>query len=140
MTLYDVVKYLKTIALAQPNIKTAKDGNIYNILNANPSVKYAAFIITQNTHRTTENFDYYGFTLFYADRLMSDMEDNRLEIQSQAKQALDNIIRTFCNNMDIDLPTMTFTPWTEKFADELAGMYIQVEFVIPIEFICNEEF
>lgn len=140
MTLYNVVEALKKIALTQPNIRTAKDGSIYNLLNANPSVKYEAFVVTQNTHRQDEQFDYYGLTLFIVDRLDDDLETNRLQVQSIAKEQLSNIIRTFCNEYDIDIPTITFQTFTERFQDLTAGTYAQLEFVIPVVIQCAEEY
>lgn len=140
MNLYNVVEALKKIALTQPNLRTAKDGSIYNILNANPSVKYEAFVVTQNTHRQDEQFDYYGLTLFIVDRLDDDLETNRLQVQSIAKEQLSNIIRTFCNEYDVDIPTITFQTFTERFQDLTAGTYAQLEFVIPVEIQCAEEY
>lgn len=140
MTLYQVTKALESIALTHPNIRTAKDGNIYTIMNANPSVTYGVFVVTQNRHRQTETFDYYGLTLFYVDRLVDNREDNRLQIQSLAKQLLGNIIATFCETYDIDFPMITYQPFTEKFKDETAGQYAQFEFEIPRDIICSETF
>lgn len=140
MTLYQVIDGLKNIALTHPNIRTAKDGSIYKIMNANPSVTYGVFIVTQNKHRQTEQFDYYGLTLFYVDRLVDNMEDNRLQIQSIAKQLLGNIIATFCETYDVDFPTITYQPFTEKFKDETAGQYAQFELEIPRDIICSETF
>lgn len=140
MTLYNIIKALERIALTQPNIRTAKDGSVYSILNANPSVKYEAFVVTQNTHRQDERFDYYGLTLFIVDRLDDDLETNRLQVQSITKEQLANIIRTFCNEYDVDLPTITFQTFTERFQDECAGCYAQLEFVIPVEIQCAEEY
>lgn len=140
MTLYNVVNGFKEIALTHPNIRTAKDGSIYNILNANPSIKYGAFVVTQGVHRQTEQFDYYHLILFYVDRLVDDMDSNRLQIQSIAKQTLGNIIYTFCDEYDIDNPTITYHPFTEKFADETSGMYAEFDLEIPLDIICAEEY
>ena len=140
MTLYQVTKALESIALTHPNIRTAKDGSIYPIMNDNPSVTYGVFIVTQNRHRQTEMFDYYGLTLFFVDRLVSNREDNRLQIQSIAKQLLGNIIATFCETYDVDFPMITYQPFTEKFVDSCCGQYAQFEFEIPRDIICAEEF
>ena len=140
MTLYNVVKGLERIALTHPNIRTANDGSVYEI-NANPSIKYGAFVVTQNTHRQTEQFDYYGLTLFYIDRLKDDLESNRLQIQSFAKQVLGNIITSFCEEYDVDLPqTITYQSFTEKFVDLCAGQYAQFELEIPKDIICAETY
>ena len=139
MTLYEVVRGLEKIALTQPNVRTAKDGSIYEIMNADPSITYSVFVVTQNTHRTDEQFDHYGLTLFYVDRLVDNMDGNRLQIQSHGKQVLSNIIHIFCDRYDVDLPTITFTPFTQKFTDETAGIYAQIEFEIIKDLVCAEE-
>lgn len=141
MTLYNVIRGLERIALSHPNIRTADDGSVYEIMNANPSIKYGAFVVTQNTHRQTEKFDYYGLTLFYIDRLNDDLESNRLQIQSFAKQVLGNIIHVFCNEYDVDLPqTITYQSFTQKFVDMTAGQYAQFELEIPKDIICPETY
>ena len=141
MTLYQIITALEEIAMTHPNIRTAKDGSIYTIMNANPSVKYGTFIVTQNQHRQTEMFDVYGLTLFYVDRLVSNREDNRLQIQSIGKQVLGNIIQTFCEDYDVDFPLVVrYTPFSEKFKDECAGMYAQIEIEVVKDNNCAETF
>ena len=140
MTLFNVIRGLERIALTHPNIRTAEDGSIYDIANANPSIKYGAFVVTQNVHRQDEQFDHYGLTLFYFDRLIDDMDSNRLQIQSFGKQVLGNIIHVFCDQYDIDLPTITYTTWTQRFADLCAGCYAQFEFDVPLDYLCPEDY
>ena len=141
MNLYQIVTALKDIALTHPNIRTSKDGNVYDIMNTNPSTKYSVFVVSQTTHRQTEQFDYYGFNLFYIDRLVDNLETNRLQIQSIGKQVLGNIIATFCEDYDVDFPqTVRYTPFTQKFQDETAGQYVTLEFEIPRDIICAEEY
>ena len=139
MTLLQTIDKLQTIALTQPNVRTAGEGNIYDKMNTNPSVKYGVFFITQNTHIEYEESDRYGFTLFYVDRLEDDMESNRLRIQSHGKQVLGNIITMFCNEFDIDFPEITYTPFTEKFVDLTAGVYATISFNIYKNSICADE-
>ena len=139
MTLLQTIDKLQTIALSQPNVRTAGKGNIYDKMNTNPSVKYGVFFITQNTHIEYEESDRYGLTLFYVDRLEDDMESNRLRIQSHGKQVLGNIITTFCNEFDIDFPEITYTPFTEKFVDLTAGVYATISFNIYKNSICADE-
>lgn len=140
MTLYQVIKGLENIAIQYPTIRTAKDGSIYDICNANPSVKYGAIIITQENHKQDEMFDHYGFVVFYVDRLTDDLENNRLQVQSIGKQLLGNIITKFCEMYDIDFPTIVYTPFTQRFQDLCAGMYARFEFEIPKDIICSETF
>lgn len=140
MTLLEVIKELNRIALKQPNIRTASEGNIYDALNANPSVKYGVFFITQGIHTDEFEWDRYSFTLFYVDRLQSDLEDNRLQIQSVGKEVLHNIILTFCDYYDIEYPTVSYTTFTQRFADECAGCYAQLILDLPKDLLCEEEY
>lgn len=126
MTLYQVIKGFKEIALTAPNIRTASDGDVYAGMNDNPRLKYGVFFITQNTHQEYEQMDRYGLTLFYIDRLDDTLEDNRLQIQSIGKELLSGIIRDFCDQYDCDLPEMVYTPFTQKFKDLTAGIYVQI--------------
>lgn len=140
MTLYELIHELNAIALRQPNVRTAKEGNIYDALNANPSIKYGVFFTTQGTHTDDEMWDRYNLTLFYVDRLQSDLEDNRLQVQSIGKEVLRNIILTFCDRYEIEYPIVSFTTFTQRFSDECAGCYAQVELELPKDLICYEEY
>lgn len=138
MTLLQLVDKLQTIGLSQPNVRTAGEGNIYDFLNNNPSVKYGVFFITQNSHIEYEDNERYGLTLFYVDRLEDDMESNRLRIQSHGKQVLSNILTMFCNSFDIDFPEATYTSFTQKFVDECAGCYVNILIEIYKDTICED--
>ena len=140
MTLFQIIQILKQIALTQPNIKSATDGSIYDIMNTNPSVKYDVVHFSQTTHQSDEETDYYGLNIFYVSRLEDSLEDNRLQIQSIGKEVLDNIIRTFCENWNIDFPVITYTPFTQKFNDLCAGCYCNLRLEIPKEIICADDY
>lgn len=139
MTLYNLIDILKKIGLQQPNIRTAEEGSVYDIMNANPSVKYNAFVISQQNHRKSEQFAYYTFNLFVVDRLVDDLESNRTQAQSMAIETLSNIIYTLENVYDVEIESdMNFTTFTQKFKDECAGAYLQVTFVCEKAIYCSD--
>ena len=140
MTLFQIIQILKEIALTQPNVKTATDGSIYDVMNTNPSVQYDVVHFSQTTHQSDEETDFYGLNIFYVSRLEDSLEDNRLQIQSIGKEVLDNIIRTFCENWGIDFPVITYTPFTQKFNDLCAGCYCNLRLEIPKEIICADDY
>lgn len=140
MTLLETVNVIKDIALRQPNVRSFGEGNIYDFMNANPSIEYDVVFVTQNTHTEDEQFDHYNFTIFYASRLQSDLDDNRLQIQSIGKEILENILRTIRDNYDIDIDIRSYTTFTQRFADMTAGAYVQVELIIPLDYLCDEEY
>lgn len=140
MTLYETIDWLKKIALKHPNIGSASEGNIYEYMNANPSVKYGVFFITQGTHSQDEMFNHFEFTLFYVDRLVDDMEENRLQIQSIGKEILSNILTFFCEEFDAECENISFQPFTQRFVDETAGIYSTITIDMPKDVICPEEY
>lgn len=140
MTLYNIVSILKAVAASQPNIRTTTDGSVYDALNTNPAIQYDVFHISQTTHRESENYDYYGFNLFYISRLEDSLEDNRLQIQSIGKEVLSNIIRTLCENWSIDYPEITYFPFTQKFNDLTAGVYCALQLDVPKELWCADDY
>ena len=140
MTLYEIINILKKIALTQPNIRSASDGSVYDKMNTNPSVQYDVVHIQQTTHQEDFETDYFGLQLFYISRLEDSLEDNRLQIQSIGKEILGNIIRTFCENFSIDYPTITYIPFTQKFADLTAGVYCNIRLEVPKDIICADDY
>ena len=140
MTLATIIETLKMIALKHPNVNSAYEGNIYEILNANPNNKYASVVITQQSHTTDETYDHYGFVIFYVDRLVDDMEDNRVQIQSCGKSMLGNIINFFCEEFDAECENISFQPFTQKFVDMTAGIYSTITIDVPKDVICPEEY
>lgn len=140
MTLYETIDLLKKIALKHPNIGSASEGNIYEYMNANPSVKYGVFFITQGTHSQDEMFNHFEFTLFYVDRLVDDMEENRLQAQSIGKEILSNILTFFCEEFDAECDNITYQPFTQKFLDMTAGIYSTITIDVPKDVICPEEY
>lgn len=139
MTLYTLVNTIKEIALKQPNVGSANEGNVYEI-NSNPSVQYANVTITQDSHTQDEMYDHYGFTIFYIDRLVDNMEANRLQIQSIGKEVLSNIITILEETYDVEHQEVRFQPFTQKFVDETAGIYVSVTFDTIREIICGEDY
>ena len=60
--------------------------------------------------------------------------DNMLTIQSQCQQYIDDMVAHLYNNSnkpDIQF-TMTYTPFVERFEDEVAGMTAAISIIVPI--------
>lgn len=140
MTLYDTINIIEQIALQQPNVRTAKEGNVFDHLNANPSVQYAAVILTQGQHQQDERFNHFRFSIFYVDRLESDLDSNRIQIQSTGKEVLNNIIRTLTSKFDAECDDITYQPFTQRFADECAGVFASVVIDVPVDYLCAEDY
>lgn len=140
MTLAKIIDTLKMIALKHPNVNSAYEGNIYDILNAKPDNRYASVVITQQSHTTDEIYDHYGFVIFYVDRLVDDLEENRVEIQSIGKSMLGNIITAFCNEFDAECDNISYQTFTQRFADETAGVYCTITIDTVKDVYCAERY
>ena len=137
MTIQEIINILQKIALTQPNVRSVGEGDIYDTLNAEASTKYAYFFITQNRHQQTEDTDRYSLNIFYIDRLTDD-KSNKLQIQSIGKEVLGNVFNTFCEEFDIEVPTIEYQVFTERFSDYCAGVYATVAFEVMRETECAD--
>ena len=137
MTLFEIIECIKDIAYGQTNIGQVVEGDVYNIMNSKGDVKYASIVLTQGQHSQDEVYDNYQFTIFYIDRLVDNLETNRLQIQSIGKEIIANIIHILETVYDIEFDTIQFQPFTQKFLDECAGMYTTITLKTPKEVICD---
>lgn len=141
MNLFATIDNIKDIGLSQPNVRTAVEGDIYSVMNTTKELKYGVFVITQGQHRSDDSFNYFSFNFFYVDRLVDDLESNRLQIQSIGIQQLDNIIKTFSDEYDVELNAdITYNTFTQKFADECAGVYCNLTLEVPKDYYCGETY
>ena len=139
MTLFEIINKLKNIAISKPNINFVGDGDVYT-LNSLPNIDYSVFFITQNDHSIDSDTITYSLNLFYIDRI-SDSEDNVLNIQSDGMLQLTNIINALVFSEDVDVEgEITFTPFIQRFADQCAGVYCTVRFIVDNNLgTCNYE-
>ena len=138
MTLLDLIKQLEDVAIKQPQIKEIVPNDVYQ-LNERASVLYGVFAWTQGQHvkNIYEGTTAYAFNLFYVDRLTADHK-NKTEIQSVGLQVLGNILRSF--SAYIGVSEARFQPFTERFADECAGVYCTVTLTVPDDTNCEQLF
>lgn len=129
MNLKQVIYNILEIAKEKPNIRTALEGNVYD-LNKMPDVEYNVFWLTQGQHKVSESQITYTFTMFYINRLTED-KGNRTDIHSDGIIELTNIINTVADDIgcDVDYP-LNFTVFNERFADECAGVFTTVNIVV----------
>lgn len=139
MTLKNVVNIIKFVSLSQPNVRQFAEGSVYDI-NNNPSNKYANIVLTQRDHIETDNTFIFNFIIFYVDRLVDDLETNRLEAQSAGISTLSNIFKTLEEKFDFEYIEKRYTTWTQRFTDECAGAYCNVRIEVYKDQLCAEMF
>ena len=139
MTLKQVVNELERIALTQHNVRSVGYGDIYNELNTNNGLKYDVFYITPAQSQSDEEFERITLNLFHISRLENIEGDNVLQLHSISKEVLDNIVKTFCDEFDVDTyGTTYYNFFNQRFQDLCSGCYITVTFEIPIT-LCIDE-
>lgn len=137
MTLKNVVDIIKYVSMLQPNIRQFAEGSVYDI-NKNPSNKYCNIVLTQREHTETEQTYIFNFIIFYVDRLVDNLDSNRLQVQSAGISALSNIFRTLEQEYDFEFLNKTYTTYTERFLDECAGAYANVRIEVYKDVLCPE--
>lgn len=139
MSLKTVTDTILSVARMQPTVNAAFEGDIYDIMGGNPSQKYATVVLTQTQHQETEMFMRYNFTIFYVDRLVDNLETNRLQIQSTGIDVLSNILRYIVNQYDWEIVNKTYNTFTEKFPDETAGCFADIVLEVPLDYLCSDD-
>lgn len=137
MNLKNVVDIIKYVSMLQPNIRQFAEGSVYDI-NKNPSNKYCNIVLTQREHTETEQTYIFNFIIFYVDRLVDNMDSNRLQVQSAGISALSNIFRTLEQEYDFEFLNKTYTTYKERFLDECAGAYANVRIEVYKDVLCPE--
>ena len=138
MTLFDIIRNLQAIAAQEPSVRSVSDGDIYDALNAAVDIKYGVFHITQDTHTTNGDLDVWGLNLFYIDRLL-DNGENRLSIQSAGITILENVLKRFADTFGAEyLNNIVYTPFTQRFKDNCAGVFCKISISTVMDNLCEE--
>lgn len=139
MNLKQLIEILLKVSDMQPAVNHSYEGDVYEI-NTLSDTEYANIVITQGAHNVDTDFSEFGFTLFYIDRLTKD-KSNKLEIQSLGIEVLKNILSTLEEYYDVEVSKpYSITTFTERFADECAGAYAQINIQVNNNGICPDEY
>lgn len=132
MNYFNLIENIKEVSLGY--VEEFFEGDIYEFLN-NGTHKYPSMILTiQNID--TSNLNTISATLFCVERL-TDSGDNKTEAQSLCMTNILKVMQKLEENFDIT--QSTFTPFTEKFSDLCAGMYVEFTLSYMGENVCDEE-
>ena len=142
-TYKQIVDLFKSAALNHLMIQDFGYGQLSDIKTRNESqdgdqeVDYPYAFLNPTTHQRQQSTVTYQFNLIMMDMARDeegDKYDNFLQIQSDCQQYIDDIVSQLWNTStkpDIQL-TMTYTPFVERFQDELAGMTAAISIQVPI--------
>ena len=137
MTLLELITHIKDIAIAQPEVNTIVENDIFR-LNEMADVEYGVFAYTQSEHTSSAERDSitYNFTFFFVG-LLADDRENMNELQSEAIQVLDNILYALYNDGDITIGNYAFQPFNRRFMDDCAGCWVDVAITTSKKYICE---
>lgn len=105
--------------------------------NGDQEVNYPYAFLNPTTHQRSQGAVTYQFNLIMMDMAREEVGDkyeNFLQIQSDCQQYIDDMVAHLWNSAsrsDIQL-TMSYTPFVERFQDEVAGMTAGISIVVPI--------
>ena len=118
----EIVKIIKNISLALPDVESFYTGDVYEI-NKDQSVKYGSVVLTNQEHsfdNINDQFNY-NFVLFYIDRLTDD-EANRIDVQTAGINALTTIVKTV-EDYGCIIDNVRYNVFKERFNDWCSGVY-----------------
>lgn len=132
MNYFNLVDTIKSVSLNY--CEEFYEGDVYEYLNSG-NHKYPSVILTTQNVTTADGINTIGATLFCVDRLTDD-SSNKLEVQSDMFDRLQRIISTLEENTT-NLESNTYTPFTEKFADLCAGMFVEFSLQYVGDTLCD---
>ena len=136
MNYKQIIKTIIDTSIKSIFVNEANEGDVYEILNSKQH-RYPAVVVTPETVSSSgTDTETLNAVLFYVDRL-TDTQENKLSIQSQGMSVLKQIIDKCSDTFTVE--NYTFTPFTEKFTDECAGVFVNINVNYPVDFICADD-
>lgn len=137
MNYFNLVKNIQDTALKHQFVQEFFEGDVYEIMNTKDR-KYPTVILTTERIDDTNGYQTITASLFCIDRLTSDGV-NKLEVQSICQTILQGILLKLESTYpEMTIQTESFVPFTEKFKDLCAGMYVECSLSYP-SVICDDE-
>lgn len=124
MTIHQLFRNIKQIAASVKTVRSAYDGDVYTIWNTD-EVKYASVVVSLNYGQKQDNTRVYNVILYYGDRLMQD-NSNKNSIFDDAFNTLQTIINELTSVDGLDTEEYTIRFFEQKFADDLAGAWVEL--------------
>ena len=110
--------------------------------NEQVQADYPYCFLNPASHSRNQSAVTYNFNMIVMDMARGEVSDdpfnNMLAIQSQCQQYIDDIIAKLWNDadpkMNVIYSNLTYTPFNERFADDVAGMTanLQIQVSVPI--------
>lgn len=123
MNYIELIDHIKSIAERVNLVHSFCDGDVYTNWNTG-TIKYGSVNVGLETITRSANTVTYNLVLYYGDRLLQD-RSNINSIWVDGLNVLQSIINGLPDEVSYESP-ITYTPFEQKFADYLAGMYVRI--------------
>lgn len=136
MDLNTIYNSIKNYALMTQGVEMATIGQVYTIWNS-LHMKYGAFNAILNYVSFNNGNAELHFTFYYGDKVANDSSDV-YDIQTTGFNVIRNVISHLIDEFELDgWESLQIYPFTQKFADTLAGAYCDVTIYVPIDYCVN---
>lgn len=138
MNLTDFYNNIKLYALNTVGVETFTIGDVYIVWNS-LHITYGAFNVALNyvEYNSSNGTMELHLTMYYADKQKND-SSNIYDIQSDGFKAIRNVLRHLTEDYEIEgIEDLQLYPFSQKFADVLAGAYADVTVYVPVEDDCD---
>lgn len=123
---------IKEYAENTQGVESVTFGDVYVNWNS-LHIQYGSFNAALNYVEYEDNIARCYLTLYYADRLKND-SSNIYEVQTTGFNAIRNVISHLVDNYELEgVDALRIYPFSQKFADILAGAYADVTVYMPID-------
>ena len=134
MNYKNVVENIKEAAIEHLMIADTGYGDISDIKvrpegGASTGADYPYMFINAGSHSRGQNTMIYRFNLITMDLVK---DDDYLKVQSECQQYIDDVVARlkYYYKMEINLNLLEYTPFKERFQDQVAGMTALIQITI----------
>lgn len=132
MDLQTLYNDIRDYALNTQGVNSFTIGDIYLVWNS-LHMTYGCFNAALNYVEFEDNNCKFYMTLYYGDKLLND-SSNVYEVQNTGFNAIRNVVSHLVDNYELEgVETLRIYPFTQKFADTLAGAYADVVVYVPLD-------
>jgi len=144
MTYKDIINRIRTVVDAHLQLQDFGYGQLsdlktqFQLSPQDQGVDYPYLFLLPQSHQRQGPVMNYSFNMIVMDMARGeegDVYDNYITIQSQCQEYIDDVIANlyyyYKDQPDIELTGITYTPFKEKYQDELAGMTATITIQVP---------
>ena len=139
MNALEIINNIIEIAEGDIRVHSVYNDDPYERWN-NKEIRYNSVCVDLENAVSYMDYTDYNFVLYSADVLVNG-EDNFTQLQTTAISVLMNILNRLDkdnDNIDVVFPVQ-YQPFTQSFADLLAGAYVRFAVRVDNQYICDEE-